>query len=126
MLSLNTLSAKVCPCKHTTIKSSRTDWMCLGDALEIALGFSLEIEFVIDGLFSLSTKFFSLVLGFNEGCKRCLVYTISHCHARGKRIFSVCKPSKNGSTKCRTQRLGAGDKGRKILYLSNFSFSTLL
>ena len=86
-LSLNTLSAKVCPCKHTTIKSSRTDWMCLGDALEIALGSSLEIESVIDGLFSLSIGFFSLVLGFNEGCKRCLVYTISPCHACMKRIF---------------------------------------
>ena len=88
-LSLNTLSAKACPCKHTTIKSSRTDCMCLGDALEIALGSSLEIESVIDGLFSLSIGFLSLISRFNEGCKRCLVYTILPCHARGKRIFSV-------------------------------------
>ena len=86
-LSLNTLSAKVCPCKHTTIKSSRTDWMCLGDALEIDLGSSLEIESVIDGLFSLSIGFLSLISRFNEGCKRCLVYTISPCHASMKRIF---------------------------------------
>jgi hypothetical protein len=30
-----------------------------------------------------------------------------------KRIFSVEKPSKKGSTKCRTQGLGAEDKGKK-------------
>ena len=68
-LSLSTLSAKACPSKHTTIKSSRTDWMCLGDALEIDLGSSLEIESVIDGLFSLSIGFLSLISRFNEGCK---------------------------------------------------------
>ena len=63
--------------------------MCLGDALEIALGSSLEIESVIDGLFSLSIGFLSLVSRFNEGCKRCLVYTISLCHACMKMILSV-------------------------------------
>ena len=43
--------------------------MCLGDALEIALGSSLEIESVIDGLFSLSTGFLSLFQGSTKAVK---------------------------------------------------------